>query len=483
MRHLLLFPLAFLLACGAGDVEPSDLDLAMQDAADDFGVPYPILAATSWELSRYDARDGAENTEHGVGLMNLRTDGTYPSLADAAHLIGADPDDVAADPALNIQASAALMAAQARARQAQTGEAIDTLQEWYPLVAAWSGAPDPYVADNFAKRVYDLMQWGFAGTAPSGESVIITPVAMEWRRGATLSGSSLVAAWVPASSANYTDDSRGSGDIDMVVIHTTEGSYSGSISWFQNSSASVSAHYVIRSSDGQITQSVDEADIAWHAGHWDTNARSIGIEHEGYVADPGTWYTDSMYRQSAALVADICDRYGIPKDRSHIIGHYEVPGCSGTGGGSGCHTDPGSGWDWDYYISLVTGSSGGGSTSSGGATTKTGTFQASVVALSYGESDTCSGTLSGSINGSAVYLTSTCRLDKHPDKSGDLAVTWSGSVVGTTVSGNLLVDGHSAPWNGTINSDGSINILQVGQEDLGGDVGVISYSVQVNVDP
>ena len=43
------------------------------------------------------------------------------------------------------------------------------------------------------------------------------------------------------------------------------------------SSAAVSAHYGVRSSDGDLTQMVDEADIAWHAGDWDTNARSIGI--------------------------------------------------------------------------------------------------------------------------------------------------------------------------------------------------------------
>jgi hypothetical protein len=104
---------------------------------------------------------------------------------------------------------------------------------------------------------------------------------------------------------------------------------------------------------------VKEADIAWHAGHWDTNERSIGIEHEGYVEQPSTYYTEAMYQASADLVIDIANRQGVPLDRSHIIGHYEVPGCSsGYGGGAGCHTDPGSGWDWDYYMALITGSGG-----------------------------------------------------------------------------------------------------------------------------
>jgi hypothetical protein len=110
----------------------------------------------------------------------------------------------------------------------------------------------------------------------------------------------------------------------------------------------VSAHYVVRSSDGQITQMVREKDRAWHAGNSDYNHRSVGIEHEGYVSD-ASWFTDQMYRASAALTRDIAGRYGIPKDRTHIIGHVEVPGTD--------HTDPGPYWDWNKYMSYVTGGS------------------------------------------------------------------------------------------------------------------------------
>jgi Synergist-CTERM protein sorting domain-containing protein len=147
---------------------------------------------------------------------------------------------------------------------------------------------------------------------------------------------------------DYTAASRTGADINYVVIHTVQGSYSGCISWFQNCSSEVSAHYVVRSSDGQITQMLHEQDIGWHAGNWTYNSESIGIEHEGYISEPDTWYTDEMYGASAALVADIVSRTAVSADRSHIIGHVEVPGAT--------HTDPGTGWDWDYYMSLVTGS-------------------------------------------------------------------------------------------------------------------------------
>jgi peptidoglycan hydrolase-like protein with peptidoglycan-binding domain len=59
-----------------------------------------------------------------------------------------------------------------------------------------------------------------------------------------------------------------------------------------------------------------------------------------------------MYRSSAALTAYLCNRYSIPKDRAHIVGHSEVPGND--------HTDPGPNWNWTYYMQLVGGSTGGG---------------------------------------------------------------------------------------------------------------------------
>ncbi|XUL92661.1 N-acetylmuramoyl-L-alanine amidase [Streptomyces galilaeus] len=154
------------------------------------------------------------------------------------------------------------------------------------------------------------------------------------------------AEWQPATSSNYTASSRpGSYPVDYVVIHVTQETYSSTLSIFQNPKKKVSAHYLVRSADGHVAQCVREARIAWHAGNWDYNTRSIGIEHEGWVDQPA-YFTDALYEQSARLTAAICAKYGLPKDRSHIIGHYEVPGTD--------HTDPGPNWDWTRYIRLVT---------------------------------------------------------------------------------------------------------------------------------
>jgi N-acetyl-anhydromuramyl-L-alanine amidase AmpD len=60
-----------------------------------------------------------------------------------------------------------------------------------------------------------------------------------------------------------------------------------------------------------------------------------------------------MYHTSAKLSAWCCKKYEIPIDRKHIIGHSEVPGCSGSGGGVHCHTDPGLYWNWKKYMRLI----------------------------------------------------------------------------------------------------------------------------------
>lgn len=472
-----------LLGCAPTPVS-TEMNDALDEASAAYDVPRDLLAATAWSLSRLDQRDGAENNENGVGVMDLRTDDTFPSLAEGARLIRSDESSLVENAGENLIAGAALLRRAADDDAARTGEPVDTIEEWYPIIAQFSGAPDPMVAEGFASQVYDVLQYGKAITTDDGELVEIEPIEMAWRHMA-IRGSGLVSAYVPASSSNYTNDSRSS--VSKVVIHTVQGSYSGAISWFQNSSAQVSAHYTIRSSDGQITQSVDEEDVAWHAGHWDTNKASIGIEHEGYVDDPGKWYTDAMYRSSAALVADICDRYGIPKDRSHVIGHFEVPGCSSSGGGgSGCHTDPGSGWDWTYYMSLVTGS-GSGSSSMGGTGLAdgnlAGSFSGKVYSASYGETDTCDGAIEGSANGGQVYLKATCTLKGNPNASGNMPVVWSGTASGDQVSGTMTADGRSVSWTGTINKDGSISASYKGSKDIGGTTGVLDYEVNFNVKP
>ncbi|MGP3958832.1 N-acetylmuramoyl-L-alanine amidase [Nonomuraea sp. 3N208] len=139
--------------------------------------------------------------------------------------------------------------------------------------------------------------------------------------------------------------------VDYIVIHDTEGTYQGIPSMIRNPQY-VSWHYTIRSSDGHVAQHVATKDIAWHAGNWDVNTRSIGIEHEGYLAKGGTWYTEAMYRASAKLVQYLAGKHGVPLDRAHILGHDNVPGTTPKGI-AGMHNDPGPYWDWGHYFDLL----------------------------------------------------------------------------------------------------------------------------------
>jgi N-acetyl-anhydromuramyl-L-alanine amidase AmpD len=98
----------------------------------------------------------------------------------------------------------------------------------------------------------------------------------------------------------------------------------------------VSTHYVMRSVDGEVTQMVLDKDRAYHVGS--SNRYALGIEHEGFVDDPGKWYTWATYSSSALLTRWLTIKHDIPVDRDHIVGHVELPNQT--------HTDPGGGWNW-----------------------------------------------------------------------------------------------------------------------------------------
>lgn len=163
------------------------------------------------------------------------------------------------------------------------------------------------------------------------------------------------AVWAPASDQNFGTANRPTDRaIDMVIIHDIEGPAESAVRWFQNPQAKSSAHYVIDGSGKRVWQQVRERDVAWHAGNLAINNRSVGIEHEGFADRPG-FFNQDLYEGSARLVRSITSRYLIPRDRTHIIAHAEVPSPADPTkfGGRNGHTDPGMYWDWDYFMTLV----------------------------------------------------------------------------------------------------------------------------------
>jgi len=337
----------------AAAVQAAPLDLAIEQAAETHEVPAALLVALAFEASHFDAQ--AASAWGGYGLYDFREDDESfgPGIERVSALLGQSPDNIMASPELQVQGAAALLAWHAEGPQGALPDP-DDLSAWAPAVMAFSGRQEPEHQALFVSYIYELLEEGIdaaeAKLIPQEhvhsidaldwlDRVLPPPMASTDYSGAV--------TFTSAHSSNYSDYSRGTSEINYVIIHTVQGSYSGCISWFANSSANVSAHYVVRSSDGQVTQMVREEDVGWHAGNWSYNEQSVGIEHEGYVDDPGKWYTTAMYSSSAALTSDIADRNSIPLDRTHIIGHVEVPGAT--------HTDPGTGWDWSTYMDLLGG--------------------------------------------------------------------------------------------------------------------------------
>jgi uncharacterized protein (DUF2141 family) len=327
----------------------SPIASAMQAAAQSRHVPLALVEATAyvntrWEWISTPSQDG------GVGPMNIGP----AQMSLASSLSGHSQAQISNDLAYNLDAGAALLAH-------YHASGID-LASWQPASATTQG---PVVASE----IYDVLRTGATRTTSNGDTITLAQQAVAAAGGsssaptggASVNGASSScsaispdyggsACWVPADGSNYSVANRGHDyPIDMIIIHDVEGSYGLAIQDFQTPGFAASAHYVV-SYGGDITQMVREKDIAWHAGNWDYNTRAIGIEHEGFAAY--NLYTTAEYNASAALAASICSRWGVPMDRTHVIGHYEVPDPNNPGlyGGVDHHTDPGPNWDWTYYM-------------------------------------------------------------------------------------------------------------------------------------
>jgi hypothetical protein len=112
----------------------------------------------------------------------------------------------------------------------------------------------------------------------------------------------------PASENNYTPGRDVI--VDQVVIHTMVGSRTSARATFQSDSLDKprSAHYGIAYEGGAIDRYVPETSTAWHAGNWQVNQRSIGIEDEdrGAYDEPRP---SALYVSVGQLVADIARRH------------------------------------------------------------------------------------------------------------------------------------------------------------------------------
>jgi len=385
-------------------------------------IPRGTLEAIAWTQSRWqnlapdtpDADTQHQGMPRAWGLMGLyHGEGFADQVTQAAELLELSPHEVMTDPALNVLAAAALLDRELKGSPDDEIALVAGALERYVGFPADEGSVSSYARASFAFDVLLALDRGV-----NDRGIVVPERAVKWEMafepdmlakldapflrldvqedsietdeyridpitehlqhkpaaGARTPGAMRgddngiqstdygPAIWL--ASPNYS--SRSGSTIREAVIHTTQGSYAGAISWLRNPASQASAHYVVRSSDGQITQLVRESNKAWHARSH--NPYSLGIEHEGF-ANNSSWYTTAMYNASAGIVRMFCARYanitcasaykGPPSsghsvlpDSVDIKGHQHLS--------DNDHNDPGIYWNWSRYYGLINPGSGGG---------------------------------------------------------------------------------------------------------------------------
>lgn len=126
------------------------------------------------------------------------------------------------------------------------------------------------------------------------------------------------------------------GTINKIVLHHNAGNLTirGCYNVWQDREAS--AHYQVQS-DGRIGQLVWDKDTAWHAGDFNANATSIGIEHADCQARP--WMISAACLENGAhLVAALCKYYklGRPTWMKNVFphSHFSATECPASIAGS-----------------------------------------------------------------------------------------------------------------------------------------------------
>ncbi|MGW2745606.1 N-acetylmuramoyl-L-alanine amidase [Streptomyces sp. NPDC001450] len=385
-----------LLIDRSGDVTPSDQRLQdeYKAAANEYHVPRSVLMGVSYLQSRWDSHQGAPSVVGGYGPMHLvdapqpqqtpqlkkgrpqagtagspapRTPTPAADLRQAARLTGLAAEELRTDDAANVRGGAALLAA----TQRRLGKPLSPdPADWWETVADFPGAADRASAETYADDVFDVIRRGAHRTTDAGQRVTLAASPRVRPHRAATTGAprpkevdcppELSCSWLSAPYVEIDDDQYGNHQladrprdqrIDYIVIHDTEAPLASMLQTIQDPEEA-SWHYSIRSRDGHITQHVKIKDAAWHSGSQFVNARSIGIEHEGFLRHPDAWYTETMYRSSARLVKYLAKKYGVPLDRQHIFGHDNVPAPTEDSIPE-MHDDPGPFWDWRHYFDLL----------------------------------------------------------------------------------------------------------------------------------
>jgi N-acetyl-anhydromuramyl-L-alanine amidase AmpD len=378
----LLLGLAPACAPREGGAPPSPdgpVAATVRAAADAHGLPADLLLAIAHVeggLALPATREvGAGELVEVAGAIELRR-GRLDTLALGAELTGLSTVDLQARFDAGTEAGARVVAELGRRARIDPAR----LAAWAPVVEELSGHLFAREREDYRARVFALLRAGGEVRARGGERVTIAPHP-ELPVGLALRPPPLAAegqpefpgaTWFDTSCNNKCTTDRGGAEVSMIVVHDTEGGWDASVATLQNDPGK-SVHYIIDADGSRVGQFIPESYTGWHAGNSYYNHRSVGIEHVGFAADDD--YQTALYEKSAELVKSIVSRNAVPLDRTHVVGHQEVPNgnlvpqdsppCSDSPasccknddyGGANNHRDPGVHWEWCQYMALVGGS-------------------------------------------------------------------------------------------------------------------------------
>jgi N-acetyl-anhydromuramyl-L-alanine amidase AmpD len=358
----------------APSAAPSPRQQQFARAATEFGVPEPLLLALSYTLSRWeDARGAPVDTASGFGPMHLTaadghayaqtvapqganlaavvrgvdTDPALHTLEAAAALVHQPPGLISRDATLNIRAGAALLA-----HYAGTPRPAG-VDGWYDAVARYAGGGTVTpAARQLADAVYDVLRSGASAVTADGQRMVLAAQAVH----AGAAGRAGQAVQCPdglscrfVQAAGYERAQRAPGQVQFLVLGSAGSTYEQGVARMADARAFTSAHYLIRGSDGQVTQLVRTGDVALFAGSAALNDLSVGIALDSVGSGGLPHYSEATYASAAALVRYLAAAYRIPLDRQHVLGRDELPTRAATRPAN----DPGARWDWGHLFALI----------------------------------------------------------------------------------------------------------------------------------
>lgn len=317
---------------------PDNMKPLFQTAAEEFEVPVELLMVigqveTNWTQI-------GPSIDRGWGVMHLVQNNYADTLGLAAQLLNVSVDTLKQDARQNIRGAAAILQYIAGPKRFQ----FKGMEDWWDAVKYLTGLATPELQEQQAKLYYETLRKGVKSKTFYGKEIRITakPKVSVTNLLTPPSAQFLATNDYPKAISNFTTCNFTSGrnvKLDTWINHYIgTGTYAGAISWFKNcrGDAGSSAHFVIRN-DGEISQVVNVADTAWHAGassSRNNNHRSIGVEHEATATHPEYWQSEAMLKASSEMARYFANKYGIPKvhisdkgsQAAGVRGHQEMPG-------------------------------------------------------------------------------------------------------------------------------------------------------------